>query len=434
MRTTGAANGRLPAVALFAATAVLLGLTAGFGLGVWLLLARTEGVGILGASWLALAQVHGRIQLFGFAGLFVMGVGLHVLPRFRAAAAPARGLVAACYGLTLAGLAGRAIAQPSPDLPLRGAVLTLAGVLLVAGTAVFAAAALDRLRSGSNPHRTDEIVIALGVAAMPLAALLAASETIGQAPLVVGAAADDRVVWTMLLGCLATTIFGVWARLAPGFVATPPARSAPLLAGVALWEAGVLALVAGAPLGAALLLAGVLVTTTALGVYGTTIARQPLAGHARLTRLAVRSAFAWAAAGSALLALDAAGVGPASSFLAVSAARHALGLGFVTLMLYGVAARALPSFVGRRLWSLRLQGACLLLANAGVALRVIPQALGLAGAAADGLVAASGLIAYAALVAFALNVVRTLRSSPIPEGVVVRGAVPIAMADERRPR
>ena len=281
----------------------------------------------------------------------------------------------------------------------------------------------------------------LGVVAMPLAALLAASETIGQAPLVVDAAVDDRVVWAMLLGCLATTIFGVWARLAPGFVATPPARSAPLLAGVALWEAGVLALVVGAPLGAALLLAGVLVTTTALGVYGTTIARQPLAGHARLTRLAVRSAFAWAAAGTSLLVLDAAGVGPASSFLAVSAARHALGLGFVTLMLYGVAARALPSFVGRRLWSLRLQGACLLLANTGVALRVIPQTLALAGAAADGLVPSLGSIAYAALVAFALNVVRTLRSVSVPEGVVARhGAVrrsavasPIEIRAIRRP-
>ncbi len=434
MRTTGAASGRLPAVALFAATAVLIGLSAGFGLGVWLLLARTEGVGIFGASWLALVQVHGRIQLFGFAGLFVMGVGLHVLPRFRGAAAPARGLIAACYGLTLAGIVLRAIAQPSPDLPLRGAVLALGGALLVAGTAVFAAAALDRLRSGSNPHRADEIVIALGIVAMPLAALLAASETVGQAPLVVEPVADDRAVWAMLLGCLTTTIFGVWARLAPGFVATPPARRVPLLAGVALWEAGVLALVAGVPFGAALLLGGVLLVTAALGVYGTTIARQPLAGHARLTRFAVRSAFAWALAGSALLTLDAAGVGPAPTFLAVSAARHALGLGFVTLMIYGVAARALPSFVGRRLWSLRLQGACLVLANAGVTLRVIPQALGLAGAAADGLAAASGLIAYAALVAFALNVVRTLRSTPVPEGVVVRGAVPIAIADERRPR
>src|SRR5579864_7913077 len=34
----------------------------------------------LGLWWLALAQAHGHIQLYGWAGLFVLGIALHFVP------------------------------------------------------------------------------------------------------------------------------------------------------------------------------------------------------------------------------------------------------------------------------------------------------------------------------------------------------------------
>ena len=54
------------------------------GLGLWLLLARTEGVALLGLSWLALVQVHGATQLFGFAGLTIWAVQMLWIPFFAA--------------------------------------------------------------------------------------------------------------------------------------------------------------------------------------------------------------------------------------------------------------------------------------------------------------------------------------------------------------
>ncbi|MDP9280533.1 MAG: hypothetical protein M3P38_00365 [Chloroflexota bacterium] len=180
----------------------------------------------------------------------------------------------------------------------------------------------------------------------------------------------------MLLGSLSTIIFGVWARLAPGFIASPPARPRRLLSAVALWMAGAAGLVADVPLAGLPVLAGLCALAWALGVFGPSIARQPLPGHARTTRLAVRSAFVWALLGAALLAiyqLPRAAGGSDASYLEVSAARHSFALGFVTMMIYGVAARALPSFTDRQLWSPRLQLLTIALANAGVALRVAPQ-------------------------------------------------------------
>lgn len=411
---------------LFVVTALALALTAGFGLGLWLLLARTVGLPTFGAAWLVLVQVHGTIQLFGFAAMFLMGIGLHVLPRFRGAPPPPRALVAVAFSATTSAIVLRAIAQPFSTMPARDLVLALSGSLLVAGTAAFAVGALRALRSGTNAHRPDELVMAAGVAAAPIGALLVALELpLSGAPLLVDQVADDRAVWVMLLGCLATAIFGVWARLAPGFMASPPARRERLLAGAAAWLVGVAALAAGTAFASLALLAGIATIAWAVGVFGSSIARQRLAGHAQLTQLAARSAFGWGLAGAALLvAYDVrSALGTPPTYLDLSAVRHAFGLGFVTLMIYGVAARALPSFLDRRVWSERAQLSAIVLANAGVALRVVPQAV---AADVTMLAALSGILSYLGLVFFAVSVIQTLRSPSV--GLPPRGAPsPIAV-------
>ncbi len=300
-------TGRPPAVALFAATALAIGLTVGFGLGLWLLLARVGGVGLFGASWLVLVQVHGIVQLFGFAGLFAMGIALHALPRFRGAEAPSRWLVWITYLSTVTGLGIRSIAQSVPELPGRGGLLLLGSALLLLGMVTFAAAALRALIGGRNPHRADELVIGAGVALFPVAALLVALEA-GSPTLIVDQVTDDRALWTMLLGGIGTLIFGAWARLAPGFVAALPAKPRLLLAGVVLWLLGAAGVAGRSPAGPWLLLAGLAITTYALSVFGPGIAHQPLQDHARLTRIGVRSAFGWAFVGVGILTAGTAGV------------------------------------------------------------------------------------------------------------------------------
>jgi hypothetical protein len=419
-------------VAIFALAALAIALTAGFGLGLWLLLARTLGVSTIGIPWPALVQVHGTIQLFGFAALFLMGVGLHVLPRFRGAPPVATPVLALAFVPTVAAVVLRALAQPWPMFPERDAALALSGALLIAGNVVFAFAALRALTRGANPHRPDEIAMGAGVVAAPAGALLLAIATpLASAPLVIDQAAIDRATWTMLLGCLGTAIFGVWARLAPGFVAAPPVRRDRLLSGIALWLTGVVGLMASVPLAGVLLLIATGLLTWALGLFGTAIARQPLAGHARLTRLAVRSAFLWAIVGAGLLAWFGIRniVGQTVSYLEVSAARHAFGLGLVTLMIYGVGARALPSFTARRLWSERLQLATIAIANVAVALRVIPELVAAPIAAAP--VALSGVLAYIGLALFAVNIVATLRTPPAPPPPVRPSLVPLELRPMR---
>ncbi len=379
------------------------------------------GVTLLGASWLALVQVHGLVQLFGFAGLFAAGIALHAIPRFRGAPAASARLSWTIYASTVAGLALRAIAQPLADLPGRDAVLALSGLLLVGGTATFAARMVRALAGGRNPHRADELLMGAGIVALPVAALLVALEMTGTAPVIVDQTSDDRALWVLLLGSLATMIFGVWARLAPGFIASVPARPRPLLGGGGLWLLGVALFALGVGAGAWAMLAGAVVIAVAVGIFGPSIARQPLAGHARLTRIGVRSAFAWAFTGLSILAV--APLGFTGAYLQVSAARHALALGFVTITIYAVASRALPAFLDRRAWSARLQVIILVLANLGVAARVGPQLFDAAGSWSGGIVGLSGILAYAALILFAVNVARTVRGPAV--AVAPAAAVPI---------
>ena len=56
------------------------------------LLSAALGLGVpLGPWWPAVAQVHGHAQLAGFAGLMVLGVAFHFLPRLRGAPLAAPG-------------------------------------------------------------------------------------------------------------------------------------------------------------------------------------------------------------------------------------------------------------------------------------------------------------------------------------------------------
>lgn len=94
----------------FAVAGLVLAMLAGFTSGSLALLAN---VASLAAIWpAALAQAHGHVQVYGFAGLITLGVAQHFVPRLRGVNPPAPGI---CWlGLLLlgAGFALRILSQP----------------------------------------------------------------------------------------------------------------------------------------------------------------------------------------------------------------------------------------------------------------------------------------------------------------------------------
>jgi len=91
--------------------ALLLGAGGGFLLACVLTVTSMSGI-MQGPWWDALAQAHGDLQVFGWAGLFVVGVSLYFLPRLRGAPLVAAWPVYWIIGLEAGALCLRAIVQP----------------------------------------------------------------------------------------------------------------------------------------------------------------------------------------------------------------------------------------------------------------------------------------------------------------------------------
>lgn len=99
-----------------------LGLGAGFVLVAILSVAQALGLP-LGLWWPALVQAHGHVQVFGWAGLLVVGVALHFLLRLRGSPLAYPGLVPWLLALLGGGLALRVLSQPMLALTTPHALL-----------------------------------------------------------------------------------------------------------------------------------------------------------------------------------------------------------------------------------------------------------------------------------------------------------------------
>ncbi len=83
--------------------ALLLGTAGGFVFATLLTLTLALNLSI-GPWWSALAQAHGHLQLYGWAGLFVVGVAFHFLPRLRGTPLALPRLVPWMIGFQVTGL------------------------------------------------------------------------------------------------------------------------------------------------------------------------------------------------------------------------------------------------------------------------------------------------------------------------------------------
>src|SRR5450759_5165013 len=102
-------------VAPILGAALLIGTCGGFALATVLTLTPILGF-VTGPWWLAVAQAHGHLQLYGWAGLFVIGVALHFVPRLRGNPLALPRLVPWLLRALVVGLLLRALCQPLATL------------------------------------------------------------------------------------------------------------------------------------------------------------------------------------------------------------------------------------------------------------------------------------------------------------------------------
>jgi uncharacterized protein involved in response to NO len=423
--------GSAPAWRRFVVASVALALTAGFGLGGGLATAEAAHASI-GLWWLAAAQGHGHVQVFGWIGLMVIGVALHVLPRLRGAPLGHAAAVPILFLLIVVGLVARAGAQPlfaaaaEPARDVAGGILIGSGVLEAAGVTALIWVLASTHRSGpplserpALPAVLPFFVTAFLVLWLALVVnVWGVEEAVRSGLGLVPQSLDDITIWLGFYGFLVPIGVSMSARTFPIFLRTEMPRLRILQTGLALLLGGLVVRAYGSledvptadGLGSLSIAAALAVSIIGLGVFGR---RRPLPrgnGPYLLEPVGLHmlSAYAWLTAAGAFLGVNALNrLGIVSVSLGADAERHAMGAGFGTLLILGVGTFLLPGMMKRRLRSRRLPWATLALANIAALLRVMPAAFpaAISATAIPWAESLAGIAALGALAVFAVNVV-----------------------------
>jgi hypothetical protein len=389
------------------------------------LLLRIALAGSFVAAGLHEVNAHGHAQIFGWVGLFVMGFAYQAFPRFKHATLAWPRVARATLGFMLVGIVARSLAEPvAAGVPGLQMVAVGASLVEVVAILLFAAViAMTWRRAGSGLEVHDYyIVCALGwfvIQAVYETAYLAAT---------FGAATREDLLrlvatWQPALrdlqvhGFALLMILGVSQRIFHHFygLRLPNARLARwALVGLNLAVIGEVAGLllmrvaghawAGLWYAAVLLLAGCCV----LLVCDWRPFRRSAEADRNLKFL--RAAYIWLLISLAMLVVlpgyqyamarlapdsDAAGLGFSHAYY--GAIRHAMTVGFVSMMIVGVAAKVVPTLNGLDVRGLSGLWLPFVLLNTGCGLRVVGQILTDFTPAAFPFAGVSGMLEVSAL-------------------------------------
>ncbi|HZQ08096.1 MAG TPA: NnrS family protein [Anaerolineae bacterium] len=455
--------------------ALAIALTAGFGYGALIVGSVALGV-IPGAWWGAVVQAHGHAQLFGWLGLFVLGMGLYFLPRLHGATLQETARLPYVLGLMSGGIALRVIAQPwlgfrgaSDAFPLLQFAWALSAVLEVAGMLVLfsmlrATERVEKPVTAGSPAYASERFVRIAFGSLGVALLfnaLGVWNAVAQERTTLAPYYDNLVITLILYGAAIPMAIVFSIRNLPLFLrlALPPRDSlrrlgvwyaASLLWILAPWLLAIaddLLMAFHRSLLANDLLASLLNLLQVVGTLALNLAilvfvwqldllrrrapwvvnrapntrpdldylrkptreNYPDAGEYGRFELLIYSAYGWLVV--AVILNIGRVFGDATGWVSISAdaARHALTVGFITLLIFGMAARMVPGFSHKKGVAYpRLVTVTFALGNVAAFLRVVPT-LFPSWELALPLLGLSGAFGWLAVAVLAVNLHATFR-------------------------
>ena len=379
-----------------------------FGVAQLLKISASHAPSAADAGWV---QAHGHAQIFGWLGTFILGIGYYAIPRLRSASwSPLAAW--ATYVLWTAGVTMR---WAVGSWPWRWEILfPLSGVVELAAVVIFFAAVfLTRSRAEDQKWRTSITLIAAGGVGMALAVGLGAWQSFlvagrGDAPLF-PFEFNQRYLVLITWGFIVPFVWGFSTRWLPPLLGLRRTRRRLLIPALCVLAFGVVLALMAVPLPASIVLfVSAMLFVLALRLWEPSDREPKLRGVHASTPWFLRLAYVWLVI-AALLAVVSASEPLPNGW--AGASRHALTVGFFTVVVFAIGPRVLPSFLGiRAIWSPRLMAAVLLLANIGCTFRVVSQVLAYEGISqtAWSLLPVSALIEMVAVGGFVLNMMMTL--------------------------
>jgi hypothetical protein len=397
----------------FALTGIFFMLVPGTLLGVMNLITISghHAAGTASAAWV---QAHGHAQFFGWIGTFILGIGYHSLPRHRLARIGGIDERWLCLALWTTGVLLRWSVGTNPAswrvlLPL-GSALELAAFLL------FLRASSGHRPAGDGSRKPEAWALVVIAGTLGLLVALIANVAVSayvalrtDSP-IFPPAANQRILAIALWAFLVPFVWGFTARWVPRMIGTAEPSGRALLIATLICFAGVIVYSAGlVAAGAAMLLASAVIAAVSLKLFGRRLPSEATDEILPWTAFAVRVAYFWMLAGATLGLIAAAYETGATGVL--GAYRHAMTVGFLSVMVFTIGPVVLPVFAGDRvLFSPSLARIALIVLNIGCTLRVVSQiaAYDANAAWAWQLLPISALVELTAVCAFAVNLGLTM--------------------------
>lgn len=400
----------------FISSGLFFMLLPGTFLGVWNLLqiSGRESVALISPAWL---QAHGHAQVFGWIGSFIFGIGFYSIPKLRGPARLTFVAAWACWVMWTIGVALRWTANVY--YWHWRALLPLSAALELAAFAIFFVAV--------SSHRPDSpakgslelwiMVVAFASIGLFLTLIVNLVECIqlashGASP-ALPHVLDQRYLVLLAWGFLVPFVWGFSAKWMPVFLGLKPLRPRLLLLALAVNSLGVvLGFFGRIPVATGIFILSTALAIAALRMFESSQQEPKTRGIHKSMPVFVRMAYAWllvaACLGVAAAAWDTSGG-------IWGASRHALTVGFISIMVFCVGQRILPAFAGMRLlWSTQLMFIALALLACGCVLRVSCEVLAYQGYAqwAWSVLPTSAMFELAGVTAFAANIFGTFLFEP----------------------
>lgn len=351
----------------FIAGALFFGLALGFPLGILVAHALAQHA-TLDGRLPQVVQLHGHLQLQGWFGLFVMGMGYRLVARFTAVHVRPPWLVPLTFVLMASGLGLRAVAQPWADGAPYAALFAASGALEAAAALIFAAAILRSVILGRRERFGYSPFFAAGgmwvAVALGLNSWFVTEAALESRPLVTGLQ-TSAITFAQLYGFAAMFVLAVSLRTFPVFFGRREAAKLPVTLAWAGLNAGVAAYAAGAvwrsysdsgisegvqSLG--FLAAGAALASMAFLLRVFEGSPHRLRESARRSMRFVRSAYLWLLLAGLLQAyygIRALWAGRPPAQYETDAVRHFIALGFVMMTIFGMSFLVLPRLAMRRI-------------------------------------------------------------------------------------
>lgn len=347
----------------FVLTGLAFAILGGFTLAIVLPIEAALGIGARG--WVAHAQVHGHLQAVGFVSLMIVGVSFHLIPAFEGRPLAYPQLTGASLVLLAGGVLARVLGQPMANHVPFAALMAIGAWSELAGSASFAVVVLATLAPGlRRGDATPPFFIAGSLWFCVQAALGAwwVTSAAVRGSTALPAANDGVLVTLQLMGFDLLFILGVGVRSFPVFFAAGRFGFRRVAVPHALWQLGLLCVVASgliagvsteyawAPTASGLVLVGIAVTWIAAR---TSWRRRPsrMRPASRPLALPLQMALGWLSL-AGVLSIGLGVVGAATQSVPpafrIDAVRHIVAVGVVLTTIVAMAQLVLPEFASER--------------------------------------------------------------------------------------